>query len=156
MPLTPHEPPRRAHKFDIIAYDGHDTPVLVVEIKRSGDVRSLEQLVEDTKRYVESAPRHALFFLIANPDNIYVYKHEANSSWTLARTFDAPTIFRHYDNAYGENSIYEHYLNSLVQAWLNDISYNWHTQSPPERGAFEELGLLTILRDGSMAADAML
>lgn len=62
MSPTPYDPPTRRHRFDIVAYDQHDAPVLVVEIKRSGDIRSLERLVQDTIRYVSAAARKAPFF----------------------------------------------------------------------------------------------
>jgi hypothetical protein len=48
MALTPHTPPRGPHTFDIVAYDGHDRPLLIVAIKRNGDVRDFNRLVDDT------------------------------------------------------------------------------------------------------------
>jgi len=40
--------------------------------------------------------------------------------------------------------------------WLNDIAYNWHEANPPETSVFEQLDVLNALRDGTMAADAVL
>jgi hypothetical protein len=155
MPPTPYEPPSRRHRFDIVAYDQFDAPILVVEIKRSGDIRSLERLIEDTKQYVSVAARQAPFFLIATPQRIDLFKGESGK-WSLAHTFDAAAVLCRYDKRYGEDPVYESYLASLIQVWLNDIAYNWHEGTPPETKVFEQLDVLNALRDGSMTADASL
>jgi glycerophosphoryl diester phosphodiesterase len=152
---SPLEPQSRRHRFDIVAYDQFDVPLLVVEIKRSGDIRSVERLVEDTKRYVSAAARKAPFFLIVTPREIDLFRREAEE-WTLAYTFDTADVLRRYDQRYGDEPVYESYLASLVQVWLNDIAYNWHEGTPPETKVFENLDVLNALRDGSMAADATL
>jgi hypothetical protein len=150
---TPGKTPR--HRFDIVAYDQLDKPILVVEIKRSGDIRSLNRLVEDTKQYVHAAAPRSPFFIIATPQKIDLYRPTAHD-WELAYSFDAEETLGRYDPAYGRDPVYESYLASLVQVWLNDISYNWHSEAPPEAAVFARFDLLDALRDGSMAADAAL
>ena len=154
MPIRPYEPPRR-HRFDIVASDQNDRAVLVVEIKRSGDTREWDTLIDDTKRYVDGASRKAPFFMIVTPDEIKLYTR-TTGEWRLAHTFDTSEILRRYDDRYGEDPIYESYLASLIQVWLNDIAYNWHEPNPPEARVYEQLDVLNALRDGTMAADSVL
>jgi hypothetical protein len=154
MPLTPYEPPRR-HRFDIVASDQNDRPVMVVEIKRTGDTRDWKRLVDDTKQYVDGASRKAPFFMMVTPDRIELYMR-SSGEWQLAHTFDTTKVLRRYDNRYPDGPIYESYLASLIQVWLNDLAYNWHEANPPEAAVFEQLDVLNSLRDGTMAADAVL
>ncbi len=156
MSLRPHQPPRPPHEFDIVAYDGHDKPVLVVEIKRHSDVRQFEQLARDTEAYIAHSRRPAPFFLIANPETIYLYRQSADQRWELAHKFNAKSIFRQYDDTYGRDPIYESYLASLIQVWLNDIADNWRTKNPPGTEVFAENDLLDAIRQGSLALDSPL
>ena len=155
MPARPFETPRNRHRFDIVAYDQYDTPVLVVEVKRSGDVRTYERLIADTGRYVDVAARRAPFFMIATPKQIDLFMRESGE-WRLVHSFDAPAVLKRYDRRYGADPVYESYLASLIQVWLNDIAYNWREAMPPETSVFEGLDVLTALRNGSMAEDAIL
>jgi len=93
--------------------------------------------------------------LIATPELIYLFKRTTDE-WSPTYTFDTAAVLRRYDKRYGEDPVYESYLASLIQVWLNDIAYNWHAGTPPETKIFEQLDVLHSLREGSMATDATL
>jgi len=156
MALRPYQPPGSPHEFDIVAYDGHDKPVLVVEIKRNGDIRQFDQLVRDTEYYIAHSRRPAPFFLIANPETIYLFKRDGGDTSKPAHEFGAADVLRRYDESYGKNPVYEHYLASLIQIWLNDVADNWRSKSPPGVDVFEQLDLLDAIKEGYLALDASL
>lgn len=157
MALRPYQPPRPPRRFDIVAFDSHDRPALIVEIKRNADIRDRKQFLTDTISYVEESGRPAPFFLIANEDTIALYRKDTDSAtWPEVAEFDTASVLRNYDREYGKNPVYEHYLASLIQVWLNDIADNWHSKAPPKADLFEQFGLIDALREGSLAVDASL
>ena len=42
-----------------------------------------------------------------------------------------PTILRTYDPNFDNHFIYETYLTTLLQAWLDDIAHHWKSTEPP-------------------------
>jgi hypothetical protein len=149
-------PTKTRRTFDLIAYDQQDLPILLVEVKRAGDVRTIDRLAQDTGNYVQSSARHAPFFLIAQPQELRLYQHAPPHDWQLAYTFNSRDILTHYDTSYGSNPVTEQYLASLVEAWLSDIAFHWSKKSPPAEDVFEKLDLVNALRRGSTVTDARL
>jgi len=157
MPLRPYRPAQPPHQFDLVAFDRHDRPVLIIEIKRNSDIRDRKQFLSDTINYVEASGRPAPFFLIVNEEAISLYRKDSMSGeWPNVAEFGTGSVLGNYDPEYGKNPVYEHYLASLIQVWLNDIADNWHSKKPPEADLFQKLGLIDTLREGSLAVDASL
>jgi hypothetical protein len=156
MPRRPYHPAIPTHRFDIVAYDANGEPILVVEVKSTSDARVSTQIVRDTETFIEQAHRPVRFFLIANPKTLYLYRRDDDRAWKLAHAFAAEAIFREYDETYGRDPIFESYLASLVQVWLNDVAGNWHSANPPGAEIIAENDLLEPLRQGTLALESAL
>lgn len=146
-------PPR---KFDVVGYDEQDQPVVLVEVKRAGSIVSHERLVADLADYLSRARPRIRFFLVADPDQVELYTRAEQGNWRIFHTFQADELFRPYDEAYGRDPVYEHYLATLVENWLRDIAYNWHSSNPAGQDVFQRAGLLESIRNGTTSVDTTL
>jgi Type I restriction enzyme R protein N terminus (HSDR_N) len=115
---------------DIIISDRNSHAIIIVEVKAGafhGDERSaLDQL----RRYVTAFGDADTFSILANPEQIRIYRGAPadDADPIVLATSD---ILRHYDAEYDARGVYEPYLASLVEAWLNDLSIHWQSEHPP-------------------------
>ncbi len=114
---------------DIIISDRNGNPIAIVEVKASAaahDARILDQL----RHYIAATGDADTFAILADPDTIRIYRGEASNDSTPI-TIAASGILKRYDADYDSQVIYEPYLASLIEAWLNDLSIHWKSEHPP-------------------------
>jgi hypothetical protein len=115
---------------DIVISDRNSNAIAIVEVKlgtsENADPRALEQL----KRYVVALGDANTFAILADRDYIRIYRGEPSTDREPV-VLAAPEILRHYDADYEKQVVYEPYLASLVEAWLNDLSIHWQSEHPP-------------------------
>ena len=113
---------------DIIIRDRSGSPIAVVEVRRRGAAhgRELDQL----RHYMAAMGDPDTFGILADPDNIRIYRGNASSD-SSPIIIASPGVLRLYDADYDSQIIYESYLTSLIEAWLNDLSIHWKSEHPP-------------------------
>ncbi|MFN7384125.1 MAG: hypothetical protein ACK5RY_18675, partial [Dolichospermum sp.] len=58
-------------------------------------------------------------------------------------------VLEHYDVGSIEGIIYQSTLITLTQSWLRDLAYHWKSETPPYIEEMKEIGLFTLLFDGT-------
>jgi hypothetical protein len=128
---------------DIVRRDEHGAPVAIVEIKntmRPGDRTFFLRQLGDYVR----ASGSARYSILVDPLDIEVFEGDPaeHHSWTL-RTRE---ILTRYDTQFSDrHDLYEGYLNTLITAWLDDLSFHASRKRFPEEDRLPK-GLLDALR----------
>jgi hypothetical protein len=128
---------------DIIRRDEHGAPVAVVEIKNAIRPRDREFFLRQLGDYVRAAGS-ARYSILVDPGEIEIFEGDPTEhhSWTLL-TRD---VLTRYDRQFGEHrDMYEGYLSTLINAWLDDLSYHAARKHLPEEDRLPK-GLLDALR----------
>jgi hypothetical protein len=137
--------------FDIIAQDRHGKTILLVEVK----ARHLEGrqhkdwFIEKVKAYQQTANTDIPFAMLVDLEVMQIFRCDA-SDWSEPISYiKTATVLSYYEARYGKIRIFHHYLEGLVEAWLNDLAYHWKSQTPPASKQIAEIGLLQQLEDGT-------
>jgi len=135
-------------RADIVALDAEENPVLVGEIKASDTLpdTALEQL----QAIWSEMP--APFALLADLQRLRLLRWDGAEFETI---FEAPTaqILSAYDADFAHKPIFDHYFGSLIEAWLNDLSYRWKHPEPPGWQELTEIGFVSNLADTTFIAE---
>ena len=62
---------------------------------------------------------------------------------------DTKKVLGHYNPKSIEGIIYQSTLITLTQSWLRDLAYHWKNETPPYIEKMQEIGLFTLLFDGT-------
>ena len=102
-----------------------------MEVKQRINPRDVAFFVDQLERYVEAAHRSLpAFSLLVDPVAMRFYRGTDPNA--LLATLDTHEILARYDPDFGKNPIYESYLASLVQAWINDLALTGVEELPLE------------------------
>lgn len=137
--------PSRVYTADIVAFSSDDVPVMLVEVKARQEekVFDKEQLIQ----YLQAAPDIPYATLVTLRDvQIFEWKSQTLSSLMTASTVD---VLSEYEPEFGQKTIYEYYLTTLVETWLRDVAYHWKLASPPLFEQLSRLGLAEKLNEGT-------
>jgi len=121
---------------DIVISDRNSDPIAIVEVKR-GTSYSVPHSVAQLARYMAALGGSNTFAILADPQYIRVF-HGDPAGDSNPITISAPEILRHYDADYESQEVYESYLTSLVEAWLNDLSIHRQSEHPPGENLLPE------------------
>jgi hypothetical protein len=97
------------------------------------------------------------FVLLATPETLYIWKgtKKASSSEPTA-TVDARRVFASYlrNSPLKLSNISGGTFESIVSAWLNDVSHGlWQALVPEERRLFGDSGLLEAVENGRVVSE---
>jgi hypothetical protein len=70
-------------------------------------------------------------------------------TFTEVARLDTKNVLKHYDVGSIEGIIYQSTLITLTQSWLRDLAYHWKSETPPYIEEMKEIGLCTLLFDGT-------
>lgn len=115
---------------DIVISDRDSNAIAIVEVKSIGSSADLSSSLAQLRRYVTAFGDRNTFAILADPINIRVYRGEPGQD-SDPIVLSAPDILHHYDADYDKQIVYESYLASLIEAWLNDVSIHWQSEHPP-------------------------
>lgn len=119
----------RPPRPDIVVDRPHG--LLLVEVKQRIDERNVNFFVDQLERYVDASRRpKPAFSLLVDPAKMRFYR--GTDSGALLMTLSTPEVLSGYDATYGETPVYESYLETLVQAWLNDLALTGIDELPIE------------------------
>lgn len=102
---------------------------IVGEVKHRIDPRDTAMLLRYIAGYAKAAKHGVSFSLLADPQTIRFYS-KADADREIA-TLSTSAILRTYDPNFDNHFIYETYLTTLLQAWLDDIAHHWKSVDPP-------------------------
>ena len=128
---------------DIIRRDENGAPVAVVEIKNTIRPRDRKFFLRQLGEYVR-ATGSARYSILVDPGEIEIFEGDPadHHSWTLL----TQDILARYDSTFSEHrDMYEGYLSTLINAWLDDLSYHAARKHLPEEDRLPQ-GLLDALR----------
>ncbi len=128
---------------DIIRRDEHGIPVAIVEVKyriKDADRALFLRQLTDYVRAVGSVR----YSVLVDPTDIEVFEGAPaeHHSWKL-RTSD---ILKRYDAKFSDRrNVDEGYLSTLINAWLDDLSFHAAKRTLPEESALPP-GFVDVLR----------
>jgi hypothetical protein len=129
---------------DIVRRDEHGIPVAIVEVKHAVHLADRSYLLRQLSDYLHRAGSVRYSFLV-DPRTIEIFEGDPLEERSL--TLPTSDILERYDHEYRErHNIDEGYLATLVNAWLDDLSFHWAAleERPGEKRLPQ--GLLDVLR----------
>jgi hypothetical protein len=133
-------------RYDIVAEDARGRDVLLVDVKARpfDDQQAREQFA-----YMREPQLPVRFAMVVDPEKIRVVDYERGDDAGFACVLGTKDVLTTYDpNLGSKKRIFEHYLATLVNAWIRDHVYHWKSETPPGADALASIGLLPLLRDG--------
>lgn len=136
---------------DILVTAPQGQPLLVVEVKRHTlDPNVREQLAKYSQAIV------ADFVMSVDPQQITVAPTQnGKPRWEQAIILPTDSILRHYTDVPSFDEIEGFYLESLVEAWLQDFSLSWKSALPPGYEELDRIGLASLLRNSETHAQGL-
>ena len=132
--------------FDAAVVDRENHAVALIQVKAHpvGD-RWMTILPRQVARFGE----RVAFVLTIDPNNIALYRAEAENLVEPIVKLDTRQVLQHYDPEYPKKRVFESYLLTLVEAWLRDLAYHWKSDNPPGAEELRETGLLEKVEGGT-------
>ena len=116
-----------------------ETPngVILVEVKRYLTNADRSAMLERMRRYAADHGEQIAVAMLADNEHIWVYRDPGTDTTPVAELPTA-TILSEYDPDFSREVVYEDYLLSLMQAWLNHFSLSTREKQPPGKSALPE------------------
>ncbi len=131
---------------DIVARDKNGNPVLLVDV----GVRTIEpQVSRQITDSLEQANGSIPFAMLVNLAQITIFKWSRDNWQQPISVFNTADVLSRYEPEFTNKRIFHTYFTSLVEAWLRDLAYHWHSQHPPFLEEIKRIGLLEKLADGT-------
>ncbi len=132
--------------FDAAVVDRENHAVALIQVKAHsvGD-RWTTILPRQLASFGERIP----FVLTIDPNNIALYRSEAENLVEPIVKLDTRQVLQHYDPEFPKKRVFESYLLTLVEAWLRDLAYHWKSDNPPGAEELREAGLLEKVEGGT-------
>jgi hypothetical protein len=112
---------------DIVVDTAHG--LIFVEVKRSFDEAGRRYVFQQLRRYAEQTHAVPLYSVLVDASTMTFYR-ALDESTTIGQ-LETAKILQHYDETFSTQVIYESYLTTLVQSWLDDVALHWNSDSPP-------------------------
>ncbi|MTJ09327.1 MULTISPECIES: hypothetical protein [unclassified Anabaena] len=125
----------------IVAKDQDEQPILMIDVRFSGMYSSPDLHILKMEQY-----QHIPFLMFVNSHVMRIFK---SPTFTEVARFDTKKILGYYDPESIEGIIYQSTLITLTQSWLRDLAYHWKSATPPYIEEMKEIGLFTLLFDGT-------
>jgi len=125
----------------IVAKDKDDQPILMIDVRFSGMYSSPELNILKMEQY-----QHIPFLMFVNSNVMRTFK---SPTFVEVSRFDTKKVLGHYNPKSIEGIIYQSTLITLIQSWLRDLAYHWKSENPPYIEEMKEIGLFTLLFDGT-------
>jgi len=125
----------------IVVKDKDDRPMMFVDVRSYRAFSSEDLTIHHLEDY-----QHVPFLMFVNLKQIRIYP---SGNYQPVMILKAEEILSFYAPNYQEYKVIsQHYLVSLVDSWLSDISYHWKSQNPPFETQINEVGLTSLLEKG--------
>ena len=125
----------------IVAKDKDDKSILIIDVRFSAMYSSPDLKILKMEEY-----QHIPFLMFVNSHVMRIFK---SPTFTEVARLDTKKILGHYNPKSIEGIIYQSTLITLIQSWLRYLAYHWKSETPPYIEEMKEIGLFTLLCDGS-------
>ena len=125
----------------IVAKDKDDQPILMIDVRFSGMYSSPDLNVLKMEQY-----QHIPFLMFVNSHLMRLFQ---SPTFAEVARFDTKKVLGYYNPKSIEGIIYQSTLITLTQSWLRDLAYYWKSENPPYIEEMKEIGLFTLLFDGT-------
>lgn len=141
--------PSSVIEVDLAAFDTSGDPVLLVEIKaRPGAIgMALDHMTRIADR-LQPGGASGIYWMAVDLDRILILTNLGDQGFVPRFEASTTDILRFYDDNLDQKRVFRDYLTSLVNAWINDLTYRWKSAEPPGLGELTEIGLVERLRGG--------
>ena len=125
----------------IAAKDKDDKYILIIDVRFSAMYSSPDINILKMEEY-----QHIPFLMFVNSNVMRIFK---SPTFTEVARLDTKKVLGHYNPKSIEGIIYQSTLITLTQSWLRDLAYHWKNETPPYIEKMQEIGLFTLLFDGT-------
>ena len=133
--------------FDAAVFDRENLPVALIQVKARPLGKEWTPLLRSELKRRPFPP--ADFLLAIDPDCIHLYRLSEKELSDPVVHLDTPKVLSHYDPDFTGERIFEHYLLTLVEAWLRDLAYHWKSPNPPGSEELKAAGFLGRVEGGT-------
>jgi hypothetical protein len=140
---------RRKYRPDILFTNSNEDIVLLVEIKAEKlDDSSKKIAIYQLKTYLQNIKPDIPFGMLVDLEEINIFVLNKDQEIKNLTSLNTNDIISNYDPESPHKRIFDFYLETLVKSWLRDLSYHWHSETPPGYQELEKIGLLPLLEGG--------
>ena len=125
----------------IVAKDKDDKSILIIDVRFSAMYSSPDLKILKMEQY-----QHIPFLMFVNSHVMRIFK---SPTFTEVARLDTKKVLGYYNPKSIEGIIYQSTLITLIQSWLRDLAYHWKNETPPYIEEMKEIGLFTLLFDGT-------
>lgn len=141
-------------RFDLVAFNRYDQPVLAVEVNKKLDA-SVEWATQFYRNILSAGLLpHTDYFMFAFPDQFFLWKKAETESVEPSFVIDARPILAPYFEAVGvaPDKVSEHSLALIVFTWLNELINASEPHEAAEKSGqwLIESGLLEAVSGGRL------
>ncbi len=141
---------RQDLEFDLVAFDEHDRPVLVAEVKAmTGAIQVAIPWLNRLESDLRSAGRPIPYWMFVDGITFFYYG-DGSQPARVTSFVGLETALSAYDPEIGRKRIFDDYLLALVEAWLRDVASDWRLADPPAMEQLGEIGLSERLKGGTI------
>ena len=94
--------------------------------------------------------------MVVDPSEIRIYSPTGARLGSPICTMPTRDVLRLYDPEIDHKNIFGTYLQTLVNAWLQDLAVHWKSQRPPGSDQLEAIGLRSRLEGAETQLEARL
>lgn len=135
------------HGFDAVVTDRDELPVALIQVKGRPLGKDWMPLLRSE---LAQRPFPAADFLLAiDPVSIHLHTLTDKELSEPVLRLDTPQVLSHYDPDFAGKRIFEFYLLTLVEAWLDDLAYHWKSPVPPGSDELKATGFLSRVEGGT-------
>ena len=127
----------RTIEADVIAFDGENRPILLVEVKARANA-SEDRVFRYLSAFLASEFPFGMF---ADFSQILIFCKDLDDPRTPIRSLKTRDILSRYEPEFGEKRIFHDYFETLIEAWLRDFAFHWKSENPPAFEEMEAIGL---------------
>ncbi|WP_071188216.1 type I restriction enzyme HsdR N-terminal domain-containing protein [Trichormus sp. NMC-1] len=137
------------YRPDILFTNKNEDIVLLVEIKSKKLEPSLKKnAMFQLTTYLENIKKNIPFGMLVDLEEINIFSLTEEQNIKDSISLKTNDILSTYDSEFSQKRIFDFYLETLVKSWLRDLSYHWHSETPPGYHELIKIGLLPLLEGG--------
>lgn len=133
--------------FDGAVFDRENNPVALIQVKTRPLAKEWTPLLRSELKRRTIPPTD--FLLAIDPVCIHLYRLTEKELNDPVVHLDTQKVLSHYDPDFTGKRIFEHYLFTLVEAWLRDLAYHWKSANPPGSEELMAAGFLGRVEGGT-------
>ncbi|MEG4301958.1 hypothetical protein [Microcoleus sp. D3_18a_C4] len=150
---------------DIIALDKDDRVVVLIEVKiiqaqeKAAKQRIADYMISWMKAVLAKMSEQRTiipYAMFVDTEQILIFKWDGVNLSEPVCSLNTGEILRHYQPEFGSQQIFESYLETLIEAWLRDLAYQWKSEMPPASEQITIIGLLERLAGGTTKSGVQL